>query len=245
MTVALGAIVVILAAFVKGATGVGFPTFATPLLALFMDVKTVVVVLILPNILMDAIQLVRRGAPVEIMRRLATLLPCGAVGTVLGTALLARMPPRAAMLVLGTFVLSFVALNSTRLSPRVPRGWEPWMSPIVGLLAGVVGGVTNVPGTPLTIYFYALGMDKHEFVASLAVSFLLYKVVQLSAVAWYGLVTWPRLEISLALTGMALIGFWLGLRVQDRLDQRTFNRVVLAILFLLGAWIVARSLWWS
>ena len=59
---ALMAAVVLAAAFVKGAIGFGFPSLATPLLCLVVEVKTAVVVLIVPNIVMDAVQFTRRGA---------------------------------------------------------------------------------------------------------------------------------------------------------------------------------------
>jgi uncharacterized membrane protein YfcA len=47
---------------------------------------------------------------------------------------------------------------------------------------------------------------------------------------------------SVGLTAAALAGFAVGLRVQDRLEPRTFNRAVLVFLALLGTWIVLRSL---
>ena len=56
MTALVGALGVLLAAFVKGAVGFGFPTVATPILALSMDVKAAVAILILPNLVMDGIQ---------------------------------------------------------------------------------------------------------------------------------------------------------------------------------------------
>jgi uncharacterized membrane protein YfcA len=112
----------------------------------------------------------------------------------------------------------------------------------VGFVAGVVGGITNVPGTPLVLYFYALGLTKGEFVSAVSFTFVLYKLVQLAAVTWYGLMSAPLLGWSLLLTVAALGGFALGLRVQDRLEPRAFNRTVLAFLAVLGAWLVARSL---
>src|SRR5438093_101753 len=120
MTLTLGAAVVLLAAFVKGAIGFGFPTLATPLLSLFLDVKVAVVVLILPNIVMDGIQFVRRGAPRATMRRFAVLLAWGALGTVIGTRLLVALSSRTATVILGVFLLGFVALSVTRSVPRVP-----------------------------------------------------------------------------------------------------------------------------
>jgi uncharacterized membrane protein YfcA len=115
----------------------------------------------------------------------------------------------------------------------------------VGVAAGFLGGVTNVPGTLLVVYFSALRMDKHEFVRSVALCFMTYKVIQLGAVSYYGLLTWPLVGASAALTVVGLGAFWLGLRVQDALAERTFNRAVLVFLALLGISLLVRSLWES
>ncbi|HKW91076.1 MAG TPA: sulfite exporter TauE/SafE family protein [Methylomirabilota bacterium] len=242
MTPTVMAVVVLAAALIKGAIGFGFPSLATPLLSLVVDVKTAVVVLILPNIVMDGIQFVRRGTPLATARRFSLLLAAGSVGVVLGTRVLTLLSARAATLTLGVFVLLFVALNATGLSPKVPPQWEGWLSPVAGFVAGVVGGVTNSPATPLVLYFHAIGLSKHEFVSSLAFTFILYKVVQLGAVTWYGLLPWSLLWISLGLIAIGLGGFLLGLRVQDRLDERAFNRAVLVFLGVLGAWLLVRNL---
>ncbi|HET8529761.1 MAG TPA: sulfite exporter TauE/SafE family protein [Methylomirabilota bacterium] len=232
------AAVVLAAAFIKGAIGFGFPSLATPLLSLFVNVKTAVVVLILPNIVMDGIQFVRRGTPLAIARRFGFLLAAGAVGMVLGTRVLTLLSPKAATLVLGIFVLVFVTLNVTGLAPKIPARWEPWLSAPAGFVAGLIGGVTNSPATALVLYFHGVGLSKDEFIPSVAFAFFFYKLVQLGAVTWYGLLPWSLLWISVALTAVSLAGFAAGLRVQDRLDQRTFNRAVLAFLAVLGAWLM-------
>jgi uncharacterized membrane protein YfcA len=229
------------AAFVKGAIGFGFPTLGTPLLSLLVDVKTAFLVLIVPNIVMDGLQFVRRGAPRATVRRMASLVALGAVGTVVGTHLLAVLASRTVTLILAGFILLFVALNVTRLAPRLPARWEPWASPVAGFIAGVVGGITNVPGTPLVLYFHALRLAKEEFVSAVAFTFVLYKLVQLAAVTWYGLMSGALLIGSLLLTLAALAGFALGLRVQDRLQPQAFNRAVLIFLAALGIWLVLRN----
>lgn len=235
-------VAVLFAAGVKGAIGFGFPTVSTPLLALFVDVKQAVALLIVPNIAMDAIQAARRGGLLATVRRFAVLVGFGAAGTVVGTRLLTVLSARTATLILGATVLSFVALNATRWTPRVRPGAERWLDPLVGFGGGVVGGLTNVPGTPLVMYFYALGLAKPEFVRAVAVTFVLYKLFQLGAVTWYGLMSWPLLGLSALLTVVALAGFRGGLAIQDRLDQRTFNRVVLGYLGVLGAGLIVRAL---
>jgi uncharacterized protein len=238
----LVALAVAAAAFVKGAIGFGFPTLGTPLLTLLVDVKTAFLVLIVPNIVMDGVQFARSGAPRATVRRMTPVVVFGAFGTVVGTHLLAMLASRTVMLILGAFILTFVALSVTRLSPRLPARWEPWASPVVGFAAGVIGGVTNVPGTPLVLYFYALGLGKREFVSAVAFTFVLYKLVQLGAVTWYRLMSLELLGWSALLTAAALGGFAVGLRVQDRMEPRVFNRAVLGFLAVLGVWLVARSL---
>ena len=235
------AAVVLVAAFIKGAVGFGFPSLATPLLSLVVDVKSAVVLLILPNIVMDGIQFARRGAPLATVRRFGGLLLSGAVGIVLGTRVLTLLSPRAATLILGVFVLIFVTLSVTGLAPKIPPHWEPWLSPPAGFVAGLIGGVTNSPATALVLYFQGIGLAKHDFISSVAFTFFFYKLVQLGAVTWYGLLPWSLLWASVALTVVVLGGFAVGLRVQDRLDQRTFNRVVLVFLAVLGAWLLIRG----
>ena len=239
---AFGGVAVVLAAFVKGSIGFGFPTLGTPLLSLVTDVRTAVVLLIVPNIAMDGLQFARLGAPGAVMRRFATLLVAGAVGTLLGTRLLVGLSPRVATVLLGAVVLLYVALSMLGAAPRVAPRWERAVSPLVGFVAGVIGGVTNVPGTPLVMYFNALGLAKPEFVAAVAFTFIVYKAVQLGAVIYFGLLTWELVGWSLALTLVGLGGFVVGLRVQDRLDARAFNRAVLGFLALLGLWLTIWSL---
>jgi uncharacterized membrane protein YfcA len=242
VTVAFGAVAVMLAAFVKGAVAFGFPTVATPLLALITDVKTAVAISILPNIVMDGIQAVRRPGALATIRRHAVLYAMGIVGTVLGTYLLARFSDRHSLLLLGGFVLAFVAINLARPRMHVRPEWAPYLPAPVGLVAGLVGGVTNVHGTPLVLYFYALGMEKTEFVRAIALAFLVYKAAQLAAVVHVGMMTAALFGWSVLATLAALVGFGLGLRVQDRMNQATFNRVVLVVLAALGVFLVARGI---
>ena len=219
----------------------GFPIVATPLLALALDVKTAVAVSIIPNIVMDSVQTVCGGGTWSTVRRIAVLLVFGIIGMFVGTHLLAVLPPRVATLSLGVFVLLFVTVSLTGVTLRVEPAWERWLSPPIGFIAGILGGLTNVPGTALVIYFRALGMGKQEFVRSVAMSFMTYKIVQLIAVAYYGLLTVDLVLISVALTLVGLAAFYLGLKVQDRLPEKTFNRVVVTFLSALGVWLVVRS----
>ena len=83
----------------KGSIAFGFPVVATPLLALVLDVKTAVAISLVPNIVMDGVQVCRRGGVLAGVRRLLALLVFGLLGMVLGTRLLVVLPPHVALAV--------------------------------------------------------------------------------------------------------------------------------------------------
>jgi hypothetical protein len=242
LTAVVGALAVLAAAFVKGAVAFGFPTLATPLLALVVDVKTAVAVLILPNLVMDTIQALRRPGLSATLQRHAVLYVAGVVGTFIGTYELKRFSDRQALLVLGAFIIAFVALNVSRMSFRVNPAWERYLAAPAGLIVGVMGGITNAHGTPLVLYFYALGLDKADFVRAVSLGFIVYKSAQFVAVTQAGMMTLDLFGLSVIASLVALGAFWLGLKVQDRMNQVVFNRVVLVVLAGLGAFLVFRSL---
>ncbi len=240
---AAGLVGLIVAAFVKGAIGFGFPTVATPLLALATDVRTAVVVLLLPNIVMDGIQIVRRPGLGAAVRRHAPLLGAGVVGTVVGTQFLAWVSPRGLLVALGTVILAFVLVSLARPAWRLPARLERPLAPVVGLVAGTLGGITNVFALPLAPYLYALGLPKAEFVRAIACAFLTFKLTQFGAVWQVGLLNTRLLGFSLAATAVTLVAFAGGLRAQDRVRPETFNRVVLGFLALVSAAMLLRAVW--
>src|SRR5207249_4673009 len=106
-------------------------------------VKVAVASLVIPNLVMDGIQLRRQGPVGDTPRRLAPLLVFTMLGTVVGTKLLVALSGRAVTLILGAFVLAFVLFELVRFSPRVDRRWERMLAAPVGLVAGIMGGITN------------------------------------------------------------------------------------------------------
>jgi uncharacterized membrane protein YfcA len=241
-TWAAGLAAVAAAAFVKGAIGFGFPLIGTPLLALATDVRTAVAALIIPNIVMDGVQAVRRPGVVAALRRHAALIAAGIVGTIVGTRFLADLSGPGLLVMLGATVLVFVLLTLARPDWRLPAGAERPLAPLVGLLAGTLGGLTNTPGVVLTPYLYAIGLPKAEFVRTISGAFLVFKATQLGAVWHVGLLDRRVLLLSVAASVVSLAGFRVGLMVQDRVPQTVFNRAVLVLLSVVAAAMLVRGL---
>jgi uncharacterized protein len=234
-------IALLLAAFVKGVTGFGFPLIATPTVALLLDIRTAVTVLILPNLFMDSAQVIRDGFPYEIFRRFKALIVPTIVGVFLGTLVLVKTPLWILNLCLGVMVLIFVISNLLKLDFTVLPQQEKFISPLFGFLSGFLNGVTNAAGPALAIYFYSLKLEKHAFVKSMATIFVTTKLTQLVAISTWNLFNWYTLKLSVLVIVFTLIGFYAGIKAQDRIDQKNFNRGLLALLAFVGAILIIRA----
>jgi uncharacterized protein len=240
-TVAVAAALLV-AAFVKGTSGMGFPMIATPMVALLLDIRTAVVILIIPNLIMDAMQIFRGSLSVQIFRRFKWLLLWTVLGVFLGTKVLVMLPPWIINLTLGLTILTFVASSLLRIRLEVsPRG-EKILSPVIGIVGGFLNGMTNAAGPAPAIYLYSLRLPKVEFIKSIATIFIVTKLSQLVAVSTWNLFDRATLELSLGVTLFVLAGFYLGLKAQDRVNQENFNRALLFILFAIGVVLIWRAL---
>ena len=118
----------LLAAFIKGATGLGFPLIATPAIALLLDIRTAVAVLILPNLFMDSAQVIRGGFPYDVLRRFSSLIVPTIIGVFLGTMVLVKTPLWILNFCLGVMVLAFVFSNLLRFHLTISPQREDFLA---------------------------------------------------------------------------------------------------------------------
>jgi uncharacterized membrane protein YfcA len=230
------------ASFVKGATGLGFPLIATPMVALLLDIRIAVTILILPNLMMDVTQVFRDGFPYATLRRFRSMVGWTIVGVFLGTLLLVRTPLWVLNLCLGLMVILFVGSSLARFDFTISSTREKLLSPIFGFVSGFLNGLTNAAGPTLAIYFYSLKLEKRFFVKSIATIFCITKIAQLVAVSTWNLFNWQTLTLSIQVVLFSLVGFFAGMMTQDRVNQKTFNRGLLVLLTLIGVVLIARAL---
>lgn len=241
-TTILVAAAVLLAAYVKGATGMGFPLIATPMLTLLLDIRTAIVMLIIPNILMDLAQIFRKSFPIAIFRRFFWLLLFTVFGVFMGTKTLVVLPLWVLNLILGCIILIVLASSLFQFTPRVSSRAEACLSPVMGILGGFIMGMTNVMGPPMAVYLYSLKLNKTEFVQTISTIFIMTKIWQVLAISTWNLFTAPTMRFSLLSTVFILMSFYLGLKTHDRVNQKTFNHAVRILLLITGAGLIVRAI---
>jgi len=234
--------VIVLATAVKAALGFGFPLIAVPLATLLVGPRNAVLLIAVPVVVTNFTILLRGGGTSGDFRRFGGMLLAVVLGTLASAPFLGRLDPDLLTTVVGATAVLFVAMSFWNLVPSVPREVQPYAGPVVGLFAGMVGGVTGIFAPPIAAYIHTLRVDKRVFVFWLTASFMLGGLTQ--AVSYYrlGLYT-PTVALYAVLACVpALLGTRLGLWIQDRLPVELFRRLVLVLVLVTGVSLVAQSL---
>jgi uncharacterized membrane protein YfcA len=132
-----------------------------------------------------------------------------------------------------------VGLTAARFA--VPRRHEPWLTPIMGLTTGLLGGGTGISFIPAIPYLASLEIDKEELIQAMGLSAFVAALALGCALAVHG-----RFHSGLAGSSFlallpALAGMYIGQRVRQRLPVAAFRRWFLISLAALGCYMIARS----
>jgi uncharacterized membrane protein YfcA len=228
-----------------GAMGFGFPLLSTPVVALYTDVRTAVLVTLLPNIVLNLISVVRGSQWRQTLRQHWPVAAYVLAGTLVGTRVLSFADPRFLRLLLASMIVVYLVQARAR---RGATGRGPgWRHPrlaraVCGLAGGFFSGTVNVTLPPLLMYFSTLGLAPLAMTQALNLSFLVGRVTQAVAVGAAGEWSPALLALSVPLSASAVFALTLGYRLQKRIAPNTFLRLLHAILWTMAAVLVFQAL---
>jgi uncharacterized membrane protein YfcA len=234
ISLALAALGIIFAAFVKGVIGMGFPVIAAPIAAQFLDPQTTVVAITIPAFLMNVIQAIQGGISYATLCRFLPTIGLAIPGSLMGTALLAKAPGSLIICILGVIVTLYAALSIWRLQLVIPPSRERQVGAVVGLGAGLIGGATGMFAPPIVIFMTALQLPKATFVSTVSLCLIAGQIPQLLGLVGFRLITGPRLSMAALACLVSAGGFVAGMRLQQAVSQQVFATVVLVVLLLVG-----------
>lgn len=236
------ALVLVLAGAVKGILGIGLPIISIPLLALVMPVPQAVALMPLPILFSNIWQSFHGGYFLKTLRRFWTLLLALIIGTFIGTKVLSAVHPQMLYVLVGVVVVIFSLTSYFQPQLRVAPRQERWLAPAVGLIGGVLGGLSTIFGPPLIIFLVALHLQKDEFVGTISTFYLIGVLPLILALGAFHMMGQKELIASSLATVPLLTGLALGQVLRARVAQESFRRVLLAMLTLLGCSLVVRAL---
>jgi len=242
--IATAAAIIVLAGLAHGTLGFGFPIISTPLVALVVDVKTAVLVTVLPNIAVNIVSILRGGNWRESIGKYWPLALWVVLGTLAGSRLLLTAPHEPLQLLLALMIVVF--LMQDRLG-RLDWSWvkrKPQLAAFFfGLLAGVLSGAVNVALPPLVIYLMTQQLSPIALTQTLNLCFIAGKTVQAIALGVSDAQSQQMLYASLPLIPLAVVAVYAGMRLQSRISAETYNRLLRKALGAIATLLVLQVAW--
>jgi len=223
-----------LGGILKGATGVGAPFLAVPIMAILVDVPFAVAVFLISNIVANAVQIWRfresNNKPVFSYWFAAT----GVMGAGIGTFALAALSSVVLTTTVAVFVLLYVSFRL--FNPSWSLSWEAASKAVrpVGAIGGVFQGAIGLSGPVAISFVNAAGLPRPQFIFTMSLYFFAMTLIQLPVQIGLGIMTWERAGLGFLALLPLFLGMVAGEKIGSRFSKRTFDQVIIVLLTLLA-----------
>jgi len=235
-------VIFLFAGFSKGVVGLGLPTIGIGLATLFLGLDQALALATLPVILTNIYQAVIGGHLVRVWRQTWPLMITATIFTTLATGLFVLVDPDILTVFLGTILMIYALISLWTVKIPPPGRHDIWLSPLAGILTGIVTVVTGSSVVPGVMYLQSLDLPRDAFVQSLGVLFSLTYIGLAIGLGQHDILNRDVLELSAIAILPALAGMVLGIQLRRRIPEERFKRLFLWAIFALGTYIFLRSL---
>lgn len=223
-------------AVVKGATGMGLPLVALPVLTTAFGLQHAVGIMAITQVLTNSMQIwqFRAARHDERMRFLPWFLAAGGVGVILGTWLLSTLPERALVVTLGVLLLCYFVLKVSKPHLSVGPKLALRGGPFAGFGSGILQGATGISAPIGVTFIHAMGLDRAAHVYAVSAMFLTLGLVQFPALVISGIMQ-PQWILEALLAMVPILVFMpVGQALAGKLSRRAFDLMILIFLGLMG-----------
>ena len=227
------------AAFVIGAIGFGFGLTTSPLLLLFLDPQTVVIVINAVAILAFSLVLVEAREHLR-NRELAPMAVAAVLGTPIGIFALSTLDASVLRIAIGVLVLVLTAMVVFNAEWKVP--YPRISGPVLGFISSASTTGLAIGGPILVLFFLGRRMDRQGVRASMAFFFTIMYIAAAIGYAIQGLFTTERLILIATSAPAVAIGYWIAVRLTGRMNERIFRPTVVVVIFISSMIVIVREL---
>ncbi len=228
------ALILMLAAFVKGVSGFGSSLIAIPLIAAFFlvpqETRALVVTI---NLCLNVFMLVKaRSFNIEAFKTFLPLILSVVVASLVSGLFLGRFDGGYFTALLSVLLI-LTAINKLLAKSWVIRHAERYFIP-VGLLSGALNTLLGAGSVPVLIYLGNSDLKKEDF--RITIVLFLFVLNSSSLVSFTLNQQYPLwiLWFSVALLPFVLVGNIFGMKMQGFIPQRTFDVLISLFLIVMG-----------
>jgi len=239
--IAMIVFIMLFAGLVHGTLGLGFPMVATPMLAISFDVRTAILITLLPTVAVNLTSIWNSRDSLAEAKQFLPLTGYTLIGSIAGAYILSIADPDPFRLVLAGLILLYLWVSqSGELSFQWIIRLPVLAMALFGLLAGLSGGTTNVMVAVLIIFFLSIDTPRKTMVPALNGCFLVGKLSQISVLSLAGLVSLKLLAETAPLALAAVIALTVGQTLRDRIAIEIYRRILQILLALLAVVLIVQ-----
>ena len=231
--------VVIFAAVVHGTLGLGFPMIATPMLSTIVDVRTAILVTLIPTIVINLISIATGKDWKNSIGEFWQFPVWALAGGLIGSYLIVISDPSHFKILLALLVFLYLIVErSNRAFFGNLKHYKESAKAGFGLASGIAAGSTNTMVPIMIIYALEMGWSRSLMVPVFNVTFLSGKLSQILVFVPTKVFTWQIALATLPFAALAGLVLLLGVRIRQKIYSDLYIKIIKFILFLLGVILV-------
>lgn len=218
----------------KGATGVGAPIIAMPVIASIYDVRLAVVMMVFPNILTNIWQFISFKSHINWSGFIIAFVSAGVLGVLLGTWLLKELPVGVLSIIAALAIILYICARLLSKEWRINESRGRLLSFPAGLASGILQGATGVSAPASLTYLSSMRLDRPVFIASASLLFIVFGFVQLPVLLFAEIMSFKGAVMSFFAVFAISAGMPLGAAIGKKILPPKFDIVILVVLFFMA-----------
>ena len=228
----------LIAGTVKGVIGLGLPTVSLALLTVAIDLPTAMALLLVPSFVTNLWQALVGGNARLILQRLWPFLLLATVTIWIGASALSRVNLSLLSALLGALLMVYAGANLGGLRLTISPRQELWAGPLVGLVNGVLTGMTGSFVVPGVMFLQAIGLAREVLIQAMGMLFVLSTLALALALQRNALLTIEHGVLSVTALLPAVLGMLFGRWIRQGISEQLFRKLFFLSLLVLGTYII-------
>ena len=230
------------ASLVHGSIGFGFGMISTALVALFTDIQTTILYMLIPTMLANIMSILSEGNFIDALKRFWLIILLMVLGSTLGTMVLIHINSEYFKLLLAFIILLYLLQSFIRINASFITAYPKSSTYGLGVFGGMISGLTNVVAPLMIMYTLELKYSKKDTIQLSNLCFLFTKIGQISVFIYFGTFTAEAFSISMMTLIVVFIGMYLGAKIKKGIDAKFYVKILKGLLFFIALTLIAQTL---
>lgn len=237
----IATIAFIIAGFIKGVVGFGFPIIALIILTLSIGLLDALAIVVIPTLVTNFWQAFSGKYLKAVLGRMWRYFLVAVVFIWLTSGYLKVVDIDWLTMLLGAVLFFFALSRLFNFHMTVAPRYESVLSVPLGAVNGILTGLTGSFMVPSVLYMQAIGFRGDMLVQAMGVFFSISVFTLALSLGRNGLISLEQAQLSTLAIIPSFVGLLVGRWMRRQTDEERFQQIFLMAVLVLGGYIVFRS----